>query len=633
MLRKSPDKSTENIAYWVLMFAGGLVATIPLWVVEWIPLQDLPGHLATVRVLADMDQPPFADTYFRPDWLLPNAVYFYLVLWLSYLVPIGIASKLVLSAYCLSLAPALGALFQSCGRSRWLGLIGLLYIYNDPMSYGFVSFAISIPPLLFTIAIANRHAAHPTPKLGFFLAGLLVVLFLFHAQIYLQACMFGLVLIFLSFDGYRVLWQRVWPFVLGSLLFFAWFLRFFVFPPTYSRADVTFGGLASETGFRWASPAKLLEEMRNNILISFNAETDELLMLIVLAITLVLLASRRRRSAYTIGRAAFPAHNRRTYAIEALTFAALLGFVALPLHMKGQALISSRLIPFAAMFLAGWGSLPKDRLLRVVVIGTILVTSVWFHLSVAQHFRRYVRYEMGDFKTLMAKLDADDRLAYLRPERAHRWVDSGGSWYLDSYHIVMNGGLSRMPFHVIYPHHTVVFPNKSLPRVNEVRIQQFPASKESRAYTHVLVYSIERPEFGLKNKWLQMVMHTGNLWLYKIIHPEIKPRLPAEQDMPRMDRRGSELSGTRFNPGTFPVLPWRWTPDGIVWEEESGVDGQRSGRGVPIRTNPLGIDVNSVPQGPLGPPPRSRDTGPTSPPTVAPELPGPANYDFEGPPS
>ncbi|NUN12543.1 MAG: hypothetical protein HUU55_02775 [Myxococcales bacterium] len=632
MFRKSPEKSSDNVAYWTLMFAGGLVATIPLWVVEFVPLQDLPGHLATVRVLLDLDQSPFAETYFRPDWLLPNAVYFYLVKWLSYLLPIGIASKLVLSVYCLTLAPSLGALFQSCGRSRWLGLVGLLYVYNDPMSYGFVSFATGIPPMLFTIAIANRHAAHPTPKQGFLLAGLLAVLFLFHAQIFLQACLFGLVLAFLSFDGWKVAWQRIWPIALGSLPFLAWFLRFFVFPQTSARADVTFGGLASETGFRWASPAKLLEEMRNNILISFNAETDELLMLIVLAVTLVLLASRRRRQVVTIGKEVFSAHNRRTFVIEALTFVALLGFVALPLHMKGQALISSRLIPFAAMFLAGWGSLPRNRVLRVLVVATILVTSVWFHLSVAQHFRRYVRYEMGDFQTLMSKLDQNDRLAYLRPERSHRWVDSGASWYLDSYHIVLNGGLSRMPFHVIYPHHTVVYPTKSLPRVNEVRIQQFPASLESRAYTHVLVYSIERPAFGPKNKWVQMVMHTGNLWLYRIVHPEIKPRRSTDEEMPRVERRGEELSRGGLRPVLPVSTPWRMVPEDSGWEADNNLGVQKYSPGLLAPQGVFDLDVNLSPALPLGPPERSRDTGRGNPPAVAPEPPGPANYDFEGPP-
>jgi hypothetical protein len=191
--------------------------------------------------------------------------------------------------------------------------------------------------------------------------------------------------------------------------------------------------------------------------------------------------------------------------------------------MKGQAEISSRLLPFILMMLPGWGALPTRRIGAVALVLFIVIGSGRFHKEVGEHFREYEAEEMGDLRGMFSLLDENDRLAYLRPDRKHRNLKRGASWYLDSYHMVLNGGLNRMPFHVIYPHHTVIFPQVAPPRVHEVKIHHFPGSDRARWYTHVLVFSKDKPNFrGREKKRLSLMAHTGSLWLYQLKHLEKK---------------------------------------------------------------------------------------------------------------
>jgi hypothetical protein len=541
----------EPVVFWGLLLTGAAIAAVPLWAVDFVPFQDLPGHLATVRAMQDMDSPgsPLHGLYFSPNWLLPNAIFFYLTSIVAAFVSIPIAAKVVLSLYCLALPASLAVLFHAFGRSRWLALFGLWYIYNDPFGYGFAAFALGLPLLFFWLAAAHRHANSPSARLGAWVAVGLWLLFLAHAQVFLTAGLFGVAMLIAAPPRLAHCWGRIWPYLLGSVPFLAWFFRFFVFPPNVGVAEVTFGGLHSALGFRWASPNQLLDGFRNDILMGLQGNADEAALLAVGGATMLLLACRREPRGSTGA--------QRSWMLEVLTLTAALGYVALPLHMQGQALISSRFLPIVAMLLLGWGALPKQPWLAAALLGVSFVGASAYHVGVAQAFAHYEAREMGNLRGLMALLGPDDRLAYLRPDRAHRVLDRGSSWYLDSYHMVLNGGLSRMPFHLIYPHHTVVRFDQSPPRVDEVRIQQFPRSETAGWYTHVLVFSAAQPRFGASGRNLELLGQTGCLWLYRIAHPPLAEREPPPAGGPEIEAEPRRAPQGSPPPGTGEPSPRR----------------------------------------------------------------------------
>jgi hypothetical protein len=526
-------------------------AALPLWSVDFIPIQDLAGHLATVRVCGELGntESVFFGRYFHPEWLLPNALFFYAVRLLSLVMEINIAAKVVLSAYVFFLPVSMGAFFRSCGGSRWLGLMGLWLVYSDLLAHGFVSFVLGIPLLFFFLVYAQDYVKQPSKKKGCIVVLFLVVCFLCHAQIFLQACLFGLVLTLLSWDGWRMLGVRILPYVFGSIPFFAWFLRFFMYPPSDGVAEVTFGGLESELGFKWANPERLISQFLDNSMMRFDSQADETALLLMILSLLVLLWARRG-SVVSIHGDSRQSGGLRNHTVECLTVAALAGYILLPLHMKGQAEISSRFLPFVLMMLPGWGAIPRKPVAAVAIILMVVVGSGLFHRDVKEHFQEYEAQEMGDLRGMMSLLDEKDRLAYLRPDRKHRIVKRGASWYLDSYHMVLNGGLNRMPFHVIYPHHTVIFPQAAPPRVHEVKIQHFPGSERARWYTHVLVYSKGKPNFrGRERNKMSLLAHTGSLWLYRLIIQQRDPpdvdKQPRKKTVKALDVE-SFRSGSRF---------------------------------------------------------------------------------------
>jgi hypothetical protein len=597
----------EPAAFWGLLLTGAAVAIVPLWVVDVLPLQDLPGHLATARVMHDYGQPgsAFNDLYFLPRWLLPNAVFFYLVDLLAHLMPIDVGAKVVFSVYAALVPMSLAAFFRALGHSRWLGLFGLWFVYTDLMGFGFASFVLGTPALFFFLAAAHRHALQPTLRRDVGQALWFVGLYLIHAQIFLVAGLYTVVILLLDWQGPRALARRVLPYAVGSVPFIAWALRFFVFAPKRTEAEVTFGGLQSELGFAWSSPAKLVAELSRKPIIGFDSYVDELAVLFLGLMLLAVLWSRREpQPGDASGPGALP--GLRRYTVEILTLVTVAGFVLLPLHMKGQAIISTRLIPFAWMMLPAWGRMPRGPFWGVVVAWGLTVGSIGFHIAVAQEFRKYEAQELGDFRGLMDTLHPGDRLAYLRPDRAHRIVDRGASWYLDSYHMVWNGGLNRMPFHVIFPHHTVVLPDRSPPRVDERRIRRFAHDKSSRWYTHVLVYSDETPRFGAGARNLELLGQSGRLWLYAYTPPAPEEPVVHEVDEPL----GPEPEGAGEGEGIERPLA---QPSGPVLPSD---DEATDGRG----PRPRAPDLGPRPPGPSegvpmlhGPlpsqQPRLRDTG------------------------
>ncbi len=506
----------DDALFWAALVAALLLCLVPLWSVDIVPLQDWPGHLATARVLRDMADPasPYHAMYFRPAWPLPNAIFFYATAWLGHLMPIDVAGKVVLTASLVALPVAAAWLMRALGLSRWLGLASCWFVYNDMVGYGFAAFVTGMPLLLVAAGLLWRQATEPSRGRGVRLAGVFALLFFFHAQVFLMGGLLAVVLAALCLssgvpDRRRRLVGIALPVTVGSVPFLAWFLRFFAFPPRRELAEITFGGLRTGPGFRWASASQLLDELRHGLVLGLHGHADEVAVLCI-AGTLLVLLWRRRAPALP------DAPGALRWVVEAWTTVLFLGFVFLPLHMRGQALISSRLLLPAVLLMMAWGRPPRALWGRVLLALGILAGTGWYEAHLAQAFARYDREELGAFRQLLAALGPADRLAYLRPDRAHRIVERGASWYLDSYHMVFNGGIARMPFHVIYPHHTVVRPGFEPPRVPERSPAQFLRSRAARWYTHVLVYSKRKPSFGPGAKTLELLGHTGHLWLYAL---------------------------------------------------------------------------------------------------------------------
>ena len=95
-----------------------LLATAPAWIVKHPPLQDLPFHLATIRVLHDFHTPGFGfDQVFRMTLgRTQYLVYYFLASGLAYLFGIKTANVLLLSTYLAGTPLTLRSLLKALGK-------------------------------------------------------------------------------------------------------------------------------------------------------------------------------------------------------------------------------------------------------------------------------------------------------------------------------------------------------------------------------------------------------------------------------------------------------------------------------------------------------------------------------------
>src|SRR5215204_5734909 len=126
----------------LVFFGLALMSVLPLWLVRHPPLQDLPQHLAAIRVLSDYGS---AELGFKHWFLLSlgstQYLSYYLAAWLLAL-PFGVvlANKLLLSAAIIGLPYALRSLLRALDRDQDLALFAFPLTYNAHLVLGFFNF-------------------------------------------------------------------------------------------------------------------------------------------------------------------------------------------------------------------------------------------------------------------------------------------------------------------------------------------------------------------------------------------------------------------------------------------------------------------------------------------------------------
>jgi hypothetical protein len=188
--------------HWPAWLFAGLVALylVPFWAARYVPTLDGPSHLYNAWVLgqlASSTPAPLLREYFMvnrapvPNWLS----HVVLALLLRVLPPVA-AEKTLLSGYVLLMAGSLWYLAGSVERRRsWLALLGLPFVWSQPLQLGFYNFCISIGFFLLAVAFWWRHRARPGLRFAAILDLLLLLCYFAH-----------IVSALLALTGIAVLW-------------------------------------------------------------------------------------------------------------------------------------------------------------------------------------------------------------------------------------------------------------------------------------------------------------------------------------------------------------------------------------------------------------------------------------------
>jgi hypothetical protein len=151
--------------FWIT-FAGLLaVQCVPFLLTAKPPLQDYPNHLARLFILTHWAHDPFLKTYYTPDWqFLPNLAFDILGSALSLFLPIFMAGQVSLIIAVLLLAFGLiwisSALYST---PRSFCLLGFIFLFSKPFSWGFVNLILGFGLALFGIGGWLRLRERPWP--------------------------------------------------------------------------------------------------------------------------------------------------------------------------------------------------------------------------------------------------------------------------------------------------------------------------------------------------------------------------------------------------------------------------------------------------------------------------------------
>jgi hypothetical protein len=166
----------------MLVLSAAAISTAPAWIVRHPPLEDLPTHLAILRVIHSYGDPAFG---FQPDFVLnlahTNYLLYYLIgSLLAYVLGVTYANAALIGVYLGGTLLALRELLKALGKDERMALFAMPVLVNLMFLMGFLPFLLGIPLFMLTMVAAIRHLEEPTRATAITLACLSFFLFLMH---------------------------------------------------------------------------------------------------------------------------------------------------------------------------------------------------------------------------------------------------------------------------------------------------------------------------------------------------------------------------------------------------------------------------------------------------------------------
>ena len=197
----------------------------PLWIPRYLPIQDLPQHLAAIRVLHSYADPLFDfQRYFELQLFRTQYLAYYLVAHLlSFVLDLELANRLLITACVAGTPYAVRSLLRALERDERLALLALPLAYNAHLILGFVNFLMAIPLALWGLALAVHERAESKPARALGLCAIALACFYSHV---VPFALFALgVLLLAPGGGWRATLRRVLPLVPAGVAGLIWMLR------------------------------------------------------------------------------------------------------------------------------------------------------------------------------------------------------------------------------------------------------------------------------------------------------------------------------------------------------------------------------------------------------------------------
>ncbi|HYO96524.1 MAG TPA: hypothetical protein VER33_18555, partial [Polyangiaceae bacterium] len=201
----------SRLLFEAVFLLASLSLAWPLFVARYVPIQDLPQHVAAVRVLHDFNVPGLAfERFFERSLLSTQYLSVYLLAdLLTSALGALLACKCILAASMVGVPFAARKLLAELRQPQSYALFTLPLAYHAHWLLGFINFVAALPLMLWGIALAVRWRRQGSRRTGLALGKLGLVTFYTHvvpfAVLVLASCM-------LAVGGTpRATLRRLWP--------------------------------------------------------------------------------------------------------------------------------------------------------------------------------------------------------------------------------------------------------------------------------------------------------------------------------------------------------------------------------------------------------------------------------------
>jgi hypothetical protein len=213
-------------ALWNAAFALLSVACVfPLFYVAYPPIQDLPQHLAAVRVLHDFGDPAFGfERWFEIDLFRTQYLAYYgAAHLLAYVTGVELACRLLVAASLVATPYAARSLLEALGKDGRVALLLFALAYNAHLVLGFLNFLAAIPLALYGLALAVRQRRIFSRRRAAALAVVAVICFYTHVVPFALLAL-GVLLVSVSADP-RALVRGLLPLAPSGAAALLWLSR------------------------------------------------------------------------------------------------------------------------------------------------------------------------------------------------------------------------------------------------------------------------------------------------------------------------------------------------------------------------------------------------------------------------
>ncbi len=489
----------------------------PLWVSALLPMMDLPQHLATVRILHSYADPQFAvNKYHVIDYSRTQYLSWYFAVdFLTYVMPLEVANRLVLSFYAVGLPLSLVALLRAHRRDPLLALLAVPLVYNVFFFMGFANYITALPLMFWGLALLRRSLDEATWPRVIGMAAIALVLFYSHAQPFLLYGLLAGLTVLLGARGWHPRhWWRSAAHLLPALLAMGvWTSRSLILAGEQEWKQGHGGRNVTSAQVNFEPWGERLQNLWTWWLDAYRGDSDEILAAAWIAVLAVaaLLARRSEEDETPWQRAKIPA---------AMLVATLAVYLLSPVSYKWIWPISYRFVPVVAMLalvavpaqrwaFGRWGRYLLFALPALALCGA----SLRLHVQKAKEFSD----EAGPIRQVVAQADYGKCLISLVYGAGSDVINQAPLLHLGQYYVVDRGGMASFSF-ANFPQSPVLYPDVGGPPTFPARFEwtpeRFTWAEYGKYFDYFLIRGTGDP-FGRDRDKVELVTEQGPYRLFK----------------------------------------------------------------------------------------------------------------------